>query len=127
MTLPPNSSADASIAPLPEPTPAWRSGHDVHFYDREADLLASVSRFLIEGVRAGQPLIVIATTAHRRHLEQAVVAFSPETADSAEIIWLDARETLAAFMEGDLPNEELFKATIGNVFDRLVARRSYLV
>jgi hypothetical protein len=115
------------MGPLPEPTSAWRTGHDVHFYDDEAVLIASVSRFLSEGLRAGQPMIVICTNAHRRLVQEQVAANNRDAFDSADIIWLDARETLAAFMEGDRPNEERFHDTIGNVFDRLVAKRSYLV
>jgi hypothetical protein len=115
------------MAPLPEPTPAWRTGHDVHFYDDEALLMNSVVRFLTEGVRAGQPMIVIATNAHRRQFQEKVAVLTGDAFDTADIIWLDARETLTAFMEGDRPNAELFHATIGNVFDRLVAKRSYLV
>lgn len=127
MTLPPTNSAEASMVPLPEPTPAWRTGHDVHFYDDDAYLVTSVSQFLFEGVRAGQPMIVIATSGHRRRMQENLQMLAYDAVDGADIVWLDARDTLAAFMEGDLPNEELFHATIGNVFDRVVAKRSYLV
>jgi hypothetical protein len=127
MTQPPTSLADAKLAPLPAPTPAWRTGHDVHFYDDDAGLIDEVIRFLAEGVRAGQPMIVIATGAHRRHMQERLAVHVRDAFDAADIIWVDARETLAAFMEGDRPNAELFAATIGNVFDRLVARRTYLV
>jgi hypothetical protein len=125
--LPPTGLADANMAPLPEPTPAWRTAHDVHFYDDDAYLVTSVSRFLFEGVRAGQPMIVIATSAHRKRMQENLQLLAHDAVDGADIVWLDARETLAAFMEGELPNEELFHATIGNVFERVVAKRSYLV
>lgn len=127
MTLPPSSFADANLAPLPEPSPAWRTGHDVHFYDEEATLLPTVNRWLAEGVRAGQPMIVIATTAHLKHMKHNLAVHVRDAFDNADILWLDARETLTAFMEGDRPNAELFNATIGNLFDRLVAKKSYLV
>lgn len=127
MTQPPTSFAAANMERLPEPTPAWRTGHDVHFYDDDAYLVSSVSRFLLEGLRAGQPMIVIATAAHLKQLQARLSREAREALDMADIIWLDARETLAAFMEGDRPNEELFHATIGNVFERIVAKRSYLV
>ena len=41
-------------------------------------------------------------------------------------VWLDAHETLASFMEGALPSRELFMATVGSVFERLLNKRSYL-
>jgi hypothetical protein len=72
-------------------------------------------------------MIVIATSAHRKHLQETVAVQSRDAFDSANITWLDARETLAAFMEGSRPSAELFQATIGRVFDQVVANRSYLV
>jgi hypothetical protein len=127
MTQPPNSAADANMAPLPEPSPAWRTGHDVHFYDDDAALMPAVSRFLAEGIRAGQPMIVIATGSHRRLMQDALSALTGEAFKTADITWLDARETLASFMERGRVNAELFHATIGNVFDRAVGTRTYLV
>ena len=127
MTQPPTSFADANMAPLPEPTPAWRTGHDVHFYDDDAALMPAVNRFLVEGTRAGQPMIIIATGAHRRQMQENLAVQVGDAFDTADITWLDARETLGAFMERDRPNAELFHATIGNVFDRVVGSRSYLV
>jgi hypothetical protein len=127
MTQQPSGYADAKLAPLPEPTPAWRTGHDVHFYDDDAHLLAAVSQFSVEGIQAGQPMIIIATKAHRRSIQERLQPLDRETLDTADITWLDARETLTAFMEGDLPNEGLFLDTIGNVFERVLAKRNYLV
>src|SRR4051794_15213534 len=48
------------------PTRPGDSGHDVQFYQAEAHLTRAVSDFLADGVRAGQPLIVIATEPHRK-------------------------------------------------------------
>src|ERR1051325_6079042 len=55
-----------SPAPLAEATPVWATGHDVQFYDGEEFLYETVANFLTDGLRAGQPLVVIATQAHRR-------------------------------------------------------------
>src|ERR1044072_1414513 len=127
MTHPPSSFADANMAPLPAPSPAWRTGHDVHFYDDDDALLPIVNAWLAEGVRAGQPMIVIATAAHRRKMQENLAVHVRDAFDAADIIWVDAHETLAAFMDGARPDPELFDATIGNGFDRLVAKKSYLV
>jgi PAS domain S-box-containing protein len=117
-------------APLPEPAPAWTTGHDVQFYESESFLYSSVANFLIDGLRAGQPLVVIATEKHRQGFLEKLRPVYPDIDDRLEahdIVWLDARDTLAAFMEGSSPNRELFEATVGNVLERLMAKRSYLV
>jgi hypothetical protein len=107
---------------------AWGTTHDVHFYESHASLVQVVSTFLSEGVRAGQPLVVIATPAHRKAFQQKLIELHPEfDGREAETVWLDARDTLASFMEGRMPNAELFEATVGNVFARLMASRTYLV
>ena len=51
----------------------------------------------------------------------------PTPYSSRMAVWLDARETLGAFMEGGKPNAEYFMATVGSVFERLLGRRSYLI
>jgi PAS domain S-box-containing protein len=117
-------------APVPGPAPAWLTGHDVQFYEKEDFLYSSVAGFLLDGLRAGQPLVIIATERHRQgFMKQLRMVHHDidERLRNSDVIWLDARETLRAFMEGSLPNRELFEATIGNVIDRLVAKRNYLV
>jgi hypothetical protein len=110
-------------------TPAWAVGHDVQFYESEMFLVDRVAEFLAEGIRAGQPLVVIATDLHRRGFAARLRAEGIDIEDKtrADIIWLDARETLDSFMEGGRPDPELFEMTIGNVLTRLIAARSYLV
>jgi hypothetical protein len=81
-------------------------------------------------MRAGQPIIVIATDAHRSAFSLALRArgLDPEALLSGRFaIWLDARETLASFMEGGLPDPDLFSATVGSVFERVLEKRQYLV
>lgn len=117
-------------APVPEPAPAWTPGHDVQFYESEDFLYTSVASFLIDGLRAGQPLVVIATEKHRKGFLDRLRPLYPDIdrrVEGDEIVWLDARETLTAFMEGSTPNRELFDATIGNVLEKLMAKRTYLV
>jgi hypothetical protein len=102
----------------------------VQFYRTEEYLTRSVVDFLGEGIRAGQPIIVIATAAHRRAFAKGLreKGVDPDEIMSGRIaIWLDARETLASFMEGGLPNRELFTATVGSVFEKLLDKRHYLV
>lgn len=111
-------------------TPPGIPGHDVQFYKTDQYLVDTVVSFLGDGIRAGQPIIVIATDTHRRAFVDTLRARSldPDKLYSGQLaVWLDARETLAAFMEGSVPNRELFYATVGSVFERLVEKRYYLV
>lgn len=112
------------------PTPAGLSGHDVVVYHAEDALTKSVVDFLSAGIRVGQPIIVIATPAHRREFLAGLRAgrLDPEEQFAGSLaVWLDARETLDSFMEGSLPNRELFIATVGSVFERLLDKRQYLI
>ena len=112
------------------PTPAGLSGHDVVVYRAEEALTRSVVDFLSAGIRVGQPIIVIATPAHRREFNAALRAngLDPEEQFAGRVaVWLDARETLDSFMTDSLPDRELFLATVGSVFERLLDKRQYLI
>ena len=90
----------------------------------------AVADFLAAGARAGQPLIVIATEPHRKAFMTALRErdLDPdELLSGREAIWLDARETLNAFMDGEIPNRELFMATVGSVFERVLRKRHYRI
>ena len=111
-------------------TPAGVPGHDVQFYDTEDFLVREVARFLAEGIRAGQPLIIIATQAHRKQFASGLRALGFDADEyyfGSEAIWLDARDTLNAFMEGGMPNRDRFDATLGVVFEHVIGKRTYLV
>jgi hypothetical protein len=72
----------------------------------------------------------VATEAHRRAFAEGLRAkgLDPEAIFSDRLaVWLDARETLASFMEGRRPDHELFMATVGRVFESLLDKRYYLV
>jgi hypothetical protein len=123
-----------AMTPSMEPTRptvaarAWEKRHDVQFYDDDAYLCASVTRFLADGIRHAQPVVVIATPAHRRAFQSALLAMSidPDALHPVDVVWLDARDTLSAFMEGGRPNAELFMATVGSVFEKVIASRRYV-
>lgn len=107
---------------------SWERAHDVQFYDNHAYLAESVGRFLAEGIRAAQPAIVIATAAHRRAFmaELQRLGIDVDALHPSDMVWLDARETLSAFMEGSSVNAELFHATVGSVMEKVVANRRYV-
>jgi hypothetical protein len=114
----------------PGPTPAGLPGHDVHFYSSEESLVRSVVTFLSAGLRVGQPVIVIATEPHRKAFAAGLrdKGLDPdEILAGRVVVWLDARETLNSFMEDRVPSRELFEATVGSVFEKILDHRQYLV
>jgi hypothetical protein len=124
------ASALAQAGRIAGPTPAGFPGHDVHFYRSESALTDSVVDFLADGIRVGQPIIVIATAEHRKAFIDGLRAqkLDPDELFAGRVaVWLDARETLNLFMEGSRPNRELFMATVGSVFEKLLDKRHYLI
>lgn len=100
----------------------------MHFYDDESQLATSVADFLAEGIRFAQPVIVIATPAHVRAFRDALLrrSIDVDAIGTDQLVWLDAHDTLSAFMEGGRPSRELFDATLGNVFERITSNRRYV-
>jgi KaiC/GvpD/RAD55 family RecA-like ATPase len=114
----------------PQHSEMFTTGHEVQFYDDDKRLVQVVGRFLSDGVRAGQPIILIATAAHQRQFIAEMLKNGVDVEDlvvGRDVVILDAAETLAAFMEGNRPSAELFSATVGNVFEQLMSKRSYAV
>lgn len=124
--------------PLRTPTPSsipkqadarvWQTRHDVTFYREDSALAPVVARFLSDGIRSGQPTVVIATASHRvaftAELER--MGIDVDEVHHRDLVWLDAHGTLSAFMEGGRPNAELFEATVGNVLEKILSDRRYV-
>jgi MEDS: MEthanogen/methylotroph, DcmR Sensory domain len=100
--------------------------HAVRFY-RDADSLSRlVADFLAEGFREDQPAIVIATPGHRQGIVQHLNAqmFDIRRLERrGDLIFLDAEQTLAQFMDRGMPNANRFTAAITPVLDRAARRR----
>jgi hypothetical protein len=121
---------ERSQAAPASPFRAWVPSHDVQFYETDAFLSRSVAAYLVEGVRLGQPIVVIATESHLDSFAAEMRARGVNLEDlvaGRDIVWLDARDTLSAFMEGSRPSQELFDATVGNVFETLRQNRRYVM
>jgi len=89
-----------------------RPTHAVQFYESEDFLHQAVSEFLADGLSAGHPAIVIAT---EDHWNGFVKSLKSKGFDGDNIVFADARETLALFMDGSMPDEEAFKRHIGGL------------
>src|SRR5688572_20988335 len=83
--------------------------HIVQFYEGDSFLIRSVADFIIEGIRAEESVIVIATRAHLSSISDSLEqdGFSKETLKGSYNPF-DAQETLSLFMANDLPDETLF-------------------
>ena len=76
--------------------------HAVQFYENDRFLCDEVARFVHEGLRAGESVVVIATRPHRDAIESELkqqARFEDSLpAGGAKLIWRDADETLSALL-----------------------------
>src|SRR5690348_11366923 len=86
-----------------------REAHLVHFYGKDnLGLARNVSKYLSNGLRAGENGLLVATAAHAE-------LFLSDIAEDlrSRIRLLDAHETLARFMIEGMPDWERFETAIG--------------
>jgi hypothetical protein len=107
--------------PLPEE-------HFVQLYGKDDRLLIrNVSRYLSEGLRRGDGLLVIATAEHRgtlvRHLsgERAY----PKAVLEGRLVFLDAETTLNRFLVDCEPDQSRFEGIIGEAIRGVRARAGH--
>ena len=106
------------------------TGHDVLLYESDEFLASVVGQFLADGVRTGQPIVVVATPAHRKQIVARMRALGADPdglVSGRDVFMLDARDTLATLMEGSVPSPELFNATVASLLEKLIAKRSNVV
>jgi signal transduction histidine kinase/CheY-like chemotaxis protein len=104
-------------------------GHDhiVQFYDTDEFLCDLVAEFLGAGLLAGEPVVAIATAAHRE-------AFKARLADkgwdvdqvslSGQLTLIDAAAMLGRVMDGLEAHAERIEAELGGLIDTVVAGRT---
>jgi PAS domain S-box-containing protein len=110
---------------LPPPG-AWGEAqphsHLVQFYESDASLIDSLSRWFGDGLSAGDACVYIGTEAHRSSLDQGLedrgIALDKARADR-RYICLDAEATLSSFMVDEWPDEALFVRAMEDVLDRV--------
>jgi signal transduction histidine kinase len=116
--------ATAKGARCAAPGPAAPHRHIVRFYENEAFLTAAVADFLAEGFAAGEPVVVIATAAHREGFTLRLRSKGIDVRRAlreGRCVFLDARETLTAFMAGAAPDPARFRAVVGAVLEGAAA------
>lgn len=116
----------ASRTPLRGQGPGTAApSHLVQFYNDDGFLCAAVADFLAEGIAARQPITVIATEAHRHSIVQRLIDKGIDVASllsTRACMCFDARDMLATFMVGSLPDRQRFRASVGGVME--VSRKS---
>jgi PAS domain S-box-containing protein len=93
-----------------------RPEHVVQFYQNDKFLVDAVSGFVGSALAAGDSTVLIATAAHREGVEQVLRKRGLDIGQAARqgrFKELDATETLAQFMVGDLPDGDRFRKVIG--------------
>jgi PAS domain S-box-containing protein len=98
-------------------TLAAPANHVVQVFADEQVLHAAVAAFLREGLDRDEPVVVVATRAHRE-------AFAKALGDRASrVTMIDARATLASIMVDGMPDAVGFERAIGATFERLSGGR----
>jgi hypothetical protein len=95
--------------------------HLVQIYADDDVFLNSLEGFVASGLNAGDGVIVIATPAHRRALEDRLRRSGFDLAGATaknQFIALDAEETLGRFMIDSWPDDERFKRTVADLVGR---------
>jgi KaiC/GvpD/RAD55 family RecA-like ATPase len=102
--------------------------HVVQLYGRNDQLLTrNVSRYLAEGLRRGDALVVIATREHADAItRELALGGADEVAASRDgrLVVLDARETLDRLLIGGQPDEHLFREVVGGALAQAHRRSS---
>lgn len=102
--------------------------HVVQLYGKDDRLLINnVSRFIAEGLRRGDGLLVIAAPEHSagvaRQLRQEL-AYSKAVLEG-RLVFLDAEETLGRLMQDGQPDRTLFQGVIGEALEGVKSRADH--
>ncbi len=99
--------------------------HLVHFYDDENLFLHSLEAFILQGLMAGEAVLVIARPEHRAALQFRLAAHDLDLAAleaDRQLVLLDAHATLASLLLDGRPSEILFEKILGGLIARLRVR-----
>jgi hypothetical protein len=102
--------------------------HAVRFYENDKSLSRIVAQFLSDGLAAGEPGIVIATSAQRAAIMRELVPRSSDIVQlqrSDDLVFLDADDTLSTFMTNGKPDVEGFNNSMCEVIKRTCRGREH--
>jgi len=126
----PTPRDSAALAPLPAVARAWATGHSVQLYEGSEFLVRTVGDFLLEGIRVGQPALVIATPEHQagivKQLRASLIDVDMLVQDGL-LVMLDAADTLGRFMTDGSPDASRFEDTVGSILRQLTRDHTYVI
>jgi hypothetical protein len=96
--------------------------HAVRFYENSDALCGIVADFLADGLRRGEPALVIATPEHAVRIEGCLRqrSFAVESLKRlGQFVTLRARDALALFMVDGVPNADAFRHTVGGLIGQV--------
>ena len=106
--------------------PTEPSEHLVQFYDADQAAWAkSVGRYLADGLKRGEAVLVIAKPEHRKTIVRQLNILGCDLDSEhygARVAFCDAAQTLAKFMVAGEPDWDQFQRTVGGEMQRLVSR-----
>jgi hypothetical protein len=98
--------------------------HVVRFYEHDVELVATVCPYIAAGLRGGEPVLLIATYAHRIAFETELADRGVDLArarDDGLLVSLDAAATLAAFSDGERIDRDAFMTVVGGLMREVCA------
>ena len=96
-------------------------GHIVYPYTDEGLVGQAVALFASAGLRDNEGVILIMSRDHCESfkLRLQLEGINPETYErSGQLICVTAEETLAKFMRDDVPDDDLFRSTVGGLIEK---------
>jgi hypothetical protein len=92
--------------------------HVVQFYAHDNDLVDSVTKFMVDGILAGETVIVVATPLHMAAFESALGQAGIDVSDACSarmLVTVDAAQALSRFVIDDSPDPDAFGMEIGGL------------
>jgi anti-sigma regulatory factor (Ser/Thr protein kinase) len=99
-------------------------GHVVQFYPAEEELAVQVARYLAEGVKAGNGVLVVATLAHRQAFAASLAAEGVDAGreqQAGRLLVADASGLLGSFLDGGRLDRDKFTAVAAGLIGRAAA------
>ncbi len=101
--------------------------HAVQFYKDAKSLAETSAKFLMDGLTAGEPIVIVATSVHAAAILAELGNLGCDThaaRTTGEIQTFDARKMMSSFMVNNRPDPLLFRSNVGDVFERVCGGRA---
>ena len=99
--------------------------HIAQLYSHETVLVESLRMFTTHGVSRGEAILLVLTPSHRDLLLPQLEADGLDLGrlqHGGQLLLLDAAEVLTRFMLDGMPDETLFRMSVGEIVDRMKSR-----